>query len=102
MDSLFDPPFNVGDRIVSTCGSMYRGCEGVITKVEEWTLIGEFTDADGLHYSVTLSSRGGREIQGGFCTSQMVLASQDPGREHDKPCEGCCCLLGGHREVGRW
>ena len=86
--NLVDAAFQVGDHIVSTCGSMYRGYEGVVTEIQQWDCPGEFTDVDGWHYSVALTVDG-RRIDGGFTTSQMVRKEQDAGRAQDIQCENC-------------
>lgn len=101
MPNLFDAPFAVGDKIVSTCGSLYRGQKGIVTDAEEWDLAGEMTDRDGWHFSVIIACNG-MTHKCGFCTSQMILEAQDKGREYDKPCEQCCCTLGGHGRESGW
>lgn len=89
----------IGDRIVSTCGSLYRGCEGVITLVYPPDDIGQ------REYGVTITTQGSdvlppMEHQCLFDGTQFVRKEADLGREHDKPCKSCCCRLGGHtREV---
>ena len=87
---------HTGDRIISTCGSLYRGCEGVITQVHSPGAHAGWTE-----YSVNIVINAQGEPftfprQCHFDGSQFVRIEADLGREHDKPCRSCCCRLGGH------
>lgn len=87
---------NVGDRIISTCGSLYRGCEGVIREVHPSSLGRVFEE-----YSVDIlvSAKGETFDFPRACffdRTQFVRKEADIGREHDRPCRECNCTLGGH------
>jgi hypothetical protein len=86
----------VGDHIISTCGSLYRGCEGVITEVHS-------PEGLQLHheYSVAITTPANAVLPEMtraclFDGSQFVRKDADLGRDFDNPCRDCCCRMGGH------
>ncbi len=87
--------FAVGDRIVSTCGSLYGRMRDIITAIQKRNP-DEFTDRDGLDYSVTIyTEQCPQGILCGFSTSQMVKEAEYV-EGGFVPCENCCCRAGGH------
>ena len=82
---------SVGDRIVSTCGSLYRGCEGIISEIHPSERGRAFDE-----YSVTIFAPSGEHACHFHSRTQFVRKEAYLGREQDKPCQGCCCRMGGH------